>query len=80
MRPTLNVVFGCFGTCISWILAIARPIAPIGLARPNAPKLWPPGPLNGDAIAVAADGDVGHVHAGAVDRHEAIDLILQRRR
>ena len=26
--------------------AIARPMAPIGFARPNAPKLWPPGPLN----------------------------------
>ena len=45
-RPTLNVVFGCFGTWISLIFAIARPIAPIGLAMPNAPKLWPPGPLN----------------------------------
>ena len=35
--------------------------------------------LEGDAIAMAADRDVGHVHAGAVDRHEPIDLILQRR-
>ena len=45
-RPTLNVVFGERGTCISLIFAIARPMAPIGLAMPNAPKLWPPGPLN----------------------------------
>ena len=45
MRPTLNVVRGCFGTCSSWIFAIARPIAPIGFAMPKAPKLWPPGPL-----------------------------------
>ena len=37
-------------------------------------------PLERDAIAMAADGDVGHVDAGAVDRDEAIDLILQRRR
>ena len=46
IRPTLKVVFGCFGTWISWIFAIARPIAPIGFAMPNAPKLCPPGPLN----------------------------------
>ena len=45
-RPTLKVVFGVVGTWISSIFAIARPIAPIGLARPNAAKLWPPGPLN----------------------------------
>ena len=36
------------------------------------------GSLERDAVAAAADRDVGDVHAGAVDRHEAIDLILQR--
>ncbi len=45
-RPTLNVVFGSVGTWNSAIFAMARPIASIGFARPKAPKLCPPGPLN----------------------------------
>ena len=36
-RPTLNVVLGVVGTSIASILAIARPIACIGFAMPNAP-------------------------------------------
>ena len=36
------------------------------------------GSLERDPVAVAADGDVGHVNAGAVDRHERIDLSLHR--
>ena len=36
-RPILNVVFGDFGTSISAIRAIARPIACAGFGIPNAP-------------------------------------------
>ena len=78
IRPTLNVVFGCFGTWSSWIFAMARPIAPIGLAHAERAEAVAAGALERHAIAMAADRDVGDVHAGAVDRHEAIDLILQR--
>ena len=37
ITPTLNVVFGSFGTWNSAICAIARPIAWIGLGMP---KFW----------------------------------------
>ena len=76
-RPTLNVVFGCCGTCISSIFAIARPIAPIGFAQAERAEAVAAWSLERHAIAVAADGDVRHVDAGAVDRHEGVDLTLQ---
>src|ERR1039458_6372637 len=38
-RPTLNVVLGLLGTWKLSTLAMARPIAWIGLAMPKAPKL-----------------------------------------
>ena len=44
---------------------------------PNAPKLWPPGPLNVDPIAIAAHAHIGDAEAGAVDGNEFIDLALQ---
>ena len=43
--PTVKVVFGSAGVRSSPIFAIARPIAWIALAVPNASKLWPPGPV-----------------------------------
>ena len=44
--PTVNVVFGKLGVRMSAILAMARPMPWMALGTcPNAPKLWPPGPL-----------------------------------
>ena len=43
--PTVKVVFGNWGVSNSAIFVIARAMAWIALARPKAPKEWPPGPL-----------------------------------
>ena len=80
MRPTLNVVFGCFGTCSLLDLGDRASHRAHRVGHAERAEAVAAGPLERDAVAMAADRDVGHVHAGAVDRHEAIDLILQRRR
>ena len=74
MRPTLNVVFGSRGTSKSATRAIARPSAWIGIDHAERAVAVAAGPFERHAVAQAADRDVRDAEAGAVDRHEAIDL------